>query len=109
MNASSSTGSSIDTPVSRPTRRRGRLRFESRYRNSEKPERGSSESSRRRNGSHRNATGGEVLLGLGHAVLAEVEDRGGQDRACAAVGQALVDVLEGADPAAGDDRDGDGV
>src|SRR5688572_3888479 len=102
MNASSSTGSSIDTPVSRSDQGAGRLRFEPRYRNWREPERGKLESSRRRNGSHRYAAGCEVFLRLADSVLAEVEDRGGQHCAGPAVGQAFVQVFEGADTAAGD-------
>src|SRR5688500_14646312 len=109
MNASSSTGSSIDTPVSRPAKGPGRLRFESKYRNSRQPERASSESSRRSNGSHRNAARCEVFLRLADGVLAEVEDRGGQHGAGAAVGETFVQMFEGADTAAGDDRDGHGA
>ena len=48
-------------------------------------------------------------LGLGHRVLAEVEDRRGQHGVGAALGDALDEVVEGADAAAGDDRDADGV
>src|SRR3954466_4719470 len=108
MNASSSTGSSIATPVSRPPKM-GRLRFESRYRKTTPPERPSSEASRRRNDSHRNASCCEIFLGLADGVLAEMEDRGRQHGAGPAVGQAFVEVFERADAAAGDDRDRHGL
>src|ERR1051325_11934495 len=68
----------------------GRLRFESRYRNSEQPERPSSETSRRRNGSHRNTSCREIFLGLADGVLAEMEDRSGEHGAGAAIRQAPV-------------------
>ena len=48
--------------------------------------------------------GGQRGLGLAHRVLAEVEDRRGQQAGRAALGRARAEVLERADPAARDDR-----
>src|SRR3954465_10096316 len=109
MKASSSTGSSMATPVSRPTDVRAGSGFSEGTVWGRAPERPSSESSQRRNHPHRYAPVGQVLLCLPDRVLAEVEDRGGQDGAGSAVGQALVEMVEGTDPPTGDDRDTDGL
>src|SRR5437879_1064569 len=97
-------------PLSHPTHGRAGFRFRRGYRLAPRPGRGwrgfVTNSSRP---PHRDAPGGEVLLGLPDRVLAEVEDRGGQDGAGAAVGDALVQVFEGADATAGDDGDGHGL
>src|SRR6516162_7865996 len=53
---------------------------------------------------HGQAGTGHVALGLGDAVLAEVEDRGRQHRRGVAVADALDQVLERAHPARGDHR-----
>src|SRR5581483_2291241 len=128
MKASSSTGSSMATPVSRPTDV-GSARVsvkvpsgvharKSSVRNVTKKKRGIRGAPppgippKPRStvlGAHGDASGSQVFLRLRYGILAEVEDRGGQDGAGAAFGQALVEVLQGADPAAGDDRDGHGL
>lgn len=46
---------------------------------------------------------------LGDRVRAEMEDRGGEHRACPAFRHAFDEVAEIADPSAGDDRDADRV
>src|SRR6185312_8317870 len=55
------------------------------------------------------ASGSQVFLRLRYGILAEMEDGGGEDGAGAALGQALIEVFERADTAAGDDRDRHGV
>src|SRR5438105_284363 len=127
MNASSSTGSSIATPVSRPTDVRSapdsakvpsgvgdqKGRVQNRHEDATNHPGGSAHPNppERHNPSRASplcpdgdASRSQVFLRLRYGILAEMEDRGSQDGAGPAVGQALVEVVEGADPATGDDR-----
>src|SRR5581483_2073269 len=117
-------------PPSRGRPTSGRLGFPSRYRTAPEPESPPSETSRRRNlhpggsaprnppkaqrlrppGSERavlqadgDASRCQVFLRLRDGILAEVEDRGGEDGAGTAFGQALVEMLQRAHATAGDD------
>ena len=56
---------------------------------------------------HFDATPGHVPLGLGDAVLPEVEDARGEHRIGAAFGDAVGEMVQAANAARGDDRDGD--
>ena len=63
----------------------------------------------RRLGANGDAGSRHVLLGFADGVGAEVEDGGGEHGAGVAVLHAIDEMVERADAARGDDRNGDGV
>src|SRR5438105_2595979 len=52
----------------------------------------------------RDAMSGEISLRLANAKCSEMKDRGGKDRSGMAVANPFNEMIEGADPARGDDR-----
>src|SRR5271166_6180880 len=58
---------------------------------------------------HRQTLGGHVGLRLADGAFAEMEDRGRKHGRCMAVADALDEMIERADPARGDHRNGYGI